>query len=74
MKSSRKKLTKEQVSDVFREVQFAENTFWNDIEVINDSFLKCIDRRYELAVIAGEVVGIGYVDKDGNKKLVHHRS
>lgn len=72
MKLSKKKLTKKNAVEIFKQVQLMEDLHYANLRSLEATMLSGYDNIYELAIIAGDVIGIGKITKTG-KKLVFHR-
>lgn len=68
----RMKLTRKDADKIFQLVQNMEDLHWANLSSLEHTVIKPFGDKYELAVVDGQIAGIGMVTKKGNK-LVFHR-
>ena len=68
----KKKLTKTHADRIFKQVQLIEDLYYENIRALERTMLAGYDGIYEIAVVGGDIVGIGQITKTG-KKLIYHR-
>lgn len=67
-----KKLTKKDAEKIFKLVQNMEDLHWANIHALETTLLSKFNNNYELAIVGGDIVGIGQITKTG-KKIIFHR-
>ena len=67
-----KRLTKKDADKIFELVQNMEDLHWANMCDLEYNIVKPFGENYELAIVDGQVVGIGKITRKG-QKIVFHR-
>jgi hypothetical protein len=67
-----KRLLKKHAVEIFKQVDLMEDLHYANIRALERTMLTGYDGLYEIAIVGGDIVGIGKITKTG-KKLVFHR-
>lgn len=66
-----KKLTQKDADDIFKLVKKMEELHWDHINALDETIKLVFGKSYELAVVDGNVVGVGKVTPHRNKIIFH---
>jgi hypothetical protein len=66
-----KKLTRTDANKIFKLVQNMEDLHWTNMRSLENTVVKALGSQYELAVVDGNIVGIGEVTSRGHKLIFH---